>query len=74
MNKGIQMDLKNHFFLTFVALFFLGIIVAKPGNAFLIVKEDRECRLVKGKMDCAAKSNEYEMNNALSPIKYRSQE
>ena len=74
MNKGLQMDLKNHFFLTFVALFFLGIIVAKPGNAFFVMKEDRECRLVKGKMDCLSKYDEYEMNHALSPVKFRSEE
>jgi hypothetical protein len=49
------MDVKKHFFMTFVALFFLGLIVAKPGSAFRLSDFNRECRLSKGKMVCVEK-------------------
>lgn len=56
------MDIKKHCFMTFAALCFLGLIVAKPGDAFYPVKEVRECKLVKAKMQCEFKSQEYRLN------------
>lgn len=64
------MDIKNHFFMTFCALFFLGIIVAKPGDAFQPAKEERDCKLVKGKMACVYHYHEDRINNTIGEIRY----
>lgn len=56
------MDLKKHYFMTIAALFFLGLIVAKPGAAFYPVKEERDCKMVKARMQCEYKSQEYKLN------------
>jgi hypothetical protein len=55
------MDLRKHYFMTCAALFFLGLIVARPGATFQPMKEQRECKLVKGKMDCESKNHEYRL-------------
>lgn len=67
------MDFKNHFFLTFVALMFLGVLAVKPGNVLYSVKDDRECKIMRGKMDCDIKHYEYEMNDAIAGVRYLSQ-
>lgn len=59
------MEIKKHYFMTVAALFFLGIIVAKPGSTFNPSHEQRECKLVKGKMDCSNKyQDNYKINHA----------
>ena len=65
------MDLKNHFLLTFAALFFLSLIITKPGFSFLPAMEGRDCKLVKGKVDCSYKSQEYKINHSLSAVSYK---
>ena len=65
------MDIKNHFFMTFVALFFLGVIVAKPGDAFQPANEDRDCKLVKGKMACVYHYHENRITNTIGEIRYQ---
>ncbi|WP_408098385.1 hypothetical protein ACJVC5_05600 [Peredibacter sp. HCB2-198] len=69
--RGFQMDVKNHFFLTFVALFFLGVIVAKPGETFQPAKEERDCRLVKGKMACVYHYHEDRITNTIGEVRYQ---
>lgn len=59
------MELRKHYFMTCAALFFLGIIVAKPGSSFYPAKENRECKLTKGKMECIYKNQEYKMNDSI---------
>jgi hypothetical protein len=52
------MNISKHSIMTFVALCFLGVIISKPGEAFQsneIEKVERECVLLKGKMDCENK-------------------
>jgi hypothetical protein len=65
------MEIKKHFLITFGALFILGIIVAKPGEAFYPEKEKRECKLVKGKMNCDLKTVEYRLNYKTVPYVYQ---
>jgi hypothetical protein len=66
------MEIKKHYFMTCAALFFLGLIVAKPGTSFYPApKEHRDCRLVKGKLDCEVKTVEYKINHP--PIHYEYQ-
>ena len=64
------MNIKKHFFMTLAALFFLGLIVAKPGETFYPAKEIRECKLLKGKMSCADKSLEYQINYSVIQYQY----
>lgn len=57
------MEIKKHYFMTCAALFFLGLIVAKPGSTFYpAAKEDRDCKLIKGKLDCEVRTVEYSIN------------
>ena len=56
------MDIKKHYFMTCAALLFLGMIVARPDSTFTPSKKGRECKLVKGKMDCESKNLEYRLN------------
>lgn len=65
------MDIKKHYFMTFAALFFLGLIVAKPGDAFYPVKQERECKLVKAKMQCEFKNQEYRLNYSAIHYEYQ---
>lgn len=65
------MDIRNHFFLTFIALFFLGVIVTKPGDAFRPSNEERDCRLDKGKMACVYHYHEDRINNTIGEIHYQ---
>lgn len=58
------MELKKHYFMTVAALFFLGVIVAKPGATFYPAKEHRDCKVVKGKVNCSNKFQEYKINHA----------
>lgn len=55
------MDLKNHFFLTLVALLGLVILAIKPGHAFL--HNGQECKFNKGKRVCPQAVDEYKMNH-----------
>lgn len=57
------MNLKRHYFMTFSALFFLGLIVAKPGESFTPTEEKRVCNWSKGKLECEKKYPEYEINH-----------
>jgi hypothetical protein len=65
------MEIKKHYFMTCAALFFLGLIVAKPGSSFYPPKEHRECKLVKGKMDCDARTVEYRINHPTIHYQYQ---
>lgn len=57
------MEIKKHYFMTCAALFFLGLIVAKPGSTFYPAdKENRHCKVVKGKLDCEVRTVEYSIN------------
>ncbi len=57
------MEIKKHYFMTCAALFFLGLIVAKPGSTFYPVnKEERDCKLAKGKLNCEVRTVEYSIN------------
>lgn len=68
------MDLKNHFFLTFTALFLLGLIISRPGNAFLSKQEERDCRMIRGRLDCMESRSEYKMNDSVKNIHYHYEE
>lgn len=57
------MDIKKHYFMTFSALFFLGVIVAKPGASFNPTEKERECKLVKGKVHCEERAQESQLNH-----------
>jgi hypothetical protein len=47
------------------------LIVAKPGSSFYPPKEHRECKLVKGKMDCDARTVEYRINHPTIHYQYQ---
>jgi hypothetical protein len=55
------MNIKLHYFVTFSALFFLGLILSSPvpGPA---QNTERECKVIKGKMDCYYKYTEKRIN------------
>lgn len=65
------MDLKNHFFITALALICLGLIGIKPGNKFRHVNEVRDCQVLRGKIECSNQITEYKMNNSNSGIYYQ---
>lgn len=66
------MNLKKHYFMTVTALFFLGMIVAKPGETFTPKDEQtRECKWTKGKMECEYKNPEYQINYPAIRYQYR---
>lgn len=65
------MDLKKHYLMTFSALFFLGLIVAKPGDTFSPNKDERVCNWAKGKLECEKKLKEYDINNPVVKYHYR---
>ncbi len=65
------MEIRKHYFMTCAALFFLGLIVAKPGSSFYPTKDLRDCKMVKGKVDCDVKTVEYKINH--SPVHYEYQ-
>ena len=71
--KGLQMDIKNHFFLTILALFSLGVIVTRPGNTFRPVNEDRSCKLDKGKMTCVYHYQEDRISKTIEEVRYQYQ-
>lgn len=64
------MDIKKHFFMTFAALFFLGLIVAKPSDNFYPNKEQRECKLLKAKLHCQDRDQEYRLNYSVIHYEY----
>lgn len=64
------MEKKQHYILTCTALLFLGLIVMKPGTSFNPAKEKRECKLVKGKMECETIIQEYRMNMPVVHYQY----
>ena len=58
------MEIRKHYFMTVAALFFLGLIVAKPGSSFQpTTKEQRDCKFVKGKLNCEYKNQEYQLDH-----------
>lgn len=63
-----QMDFKNHFFLTFVALLSLGVMAIKPGNTFRQGGDQRECKHLKGKVECSRQVEEYKINHSSEAI------
>jgi hypothetical protein len=56
------MTMKNHFLITALSLLFLGLLLAKPGSLFSDDREQRTCKVVKGKMDCFYKYSQYRIN------------
>ena len=62
------MNITRHYLMTFSALFFLGLIISKPGETFNPSKEDRECKINKGKMDCDTKIKQPLQNSAIHYI------
>jgi hypothetical protein len=47
------MEIRKHFFMTFSALFFLGLILGKPESAFTPVDiEYKECKFVRKSLAC----------------------
>ena len=65
------MNVKKHFFMTISALFFLGVIVAKPGDNFYPKKKEPECKLVKAKMHCEERDQEYRLNYSVIHYEYQ---
>lgn len=63
------MNIKLHYFVTFCALFFLGLIIKSPTPAHT-QNAERSCKIVKGKMDCYYKYTEYRINKN-SEVQYR---
>jgi len=63
------MEIRRHHLLTLVGIFFLGIVIAKPGATFYPVKEQRECKLEKGKLNCVSKFQEIKISKM--PIWYK---
>ena len=57
------MNIKVHFFVTSVALLFLGIIAVRPGALHRVQGEESICRMTKGKMDCVVKNANYRIND-----------
>lgn len=64
------MERKKHYFMTCFALLFLGLIVAKPGSNFYPAKEKRECKLIKGRMECETMIQEYQINTPVVQYQY----
>ncbi len=48
--------------MTVLALFFLGLIIARPAETFR-PKEKRECKFVKTRIDCVTKAKLYKLND-----------
>ncbi len=65
------MNLKKHYFMTLTALFFLGLIVAKPGESFTPSEKQRECKWSKGKLECESKNLEYQINYPAIRYQYK---
>lgn len=65
------MERKKHYFMTCSALLFLGLIVARPGSSFYPAKEKRECKLVKGRMECETPVQEYQINMSIVQYQYK---
>lgn len=62
------MRIRRHHLLTVAGIFFLGVLISKPGATFYPVKEQRECKLEKGKMNCVNKFQEVKVTKM--PIWY----
>jgi hypothetical protein len=63
------MNNKLHYIVTFSALFFLGLIIQNPGPT-PTQNAERECKIVKGKMDCFYKYTENRINKN-SEVQYK---
>lgn len=63
------MNIKLHYFVTFSALFFLGLIIKNP-DPLPGQNAERSCRVAKGKMDCYYKYTENRINKN-SEVQYR---
>lgn len=63
------MELSRYHLLTLAGLFIFGIAISKPGTSFYPLKEQRECKLEKGKMNCVSKFQEVKVSN--TPVWYK---
>jgi len=67
-----HMNLRKHYLMTCAALFFLGIVIAKPGASFHpYEKEERECKTIKGRKDCETRLREYRLKNQSIHYEYQ---
>ena len=64
------MKIKIHFLVTLGALFFLGVIIKTPDNYRPAQNDERNCKLIKGKMDCFYKYTENRINKN-SEVQYK---
>ena len=65
------MNVKKHFVMTFSALFFLGLIVAKPGDTFYPEKKEPQCKLAQAKSNCKERAQEYRLNYSVIHYEYQ---
>lgn len=65
------MNKKMHFFMTFIALFFLGVIIGKPSSAFYPEKVLKECKWVKGRRICEQINPDYSLNYPVIQYQYK---
>lgn len=65
------MEKEKHYLMTCLALLFLGLILAKPGASFSSSHLNRECKLVKGRMNCEAPVQEYQLNMPVVHYHYK---
>ena len=63
------MEIRRHHLLTLAGLFIFGIAITKPGATFYPVKEHRECKLDKGKLNCVSKFQEIKVTKM--PVWYK---
>ncbi len=63
------MEIRRHHLLTLAGILFLGVVIAKPGTSFYPVKEQRECKLEKGKLNCVSKFQEIKISKM--PVWYK---
>lgn len=65
------MEIKLHYSITLVALFFLGLILKPFGSGHMEQKQERACHMIKGRIDCHYKYTDYNINKN-SDVKYSS--
>lgn len=64
------MNIKLHYLITFVSLFSLGLIAAKPQTFPKASLGERVCKESRGKMVCEFKFNENRIQTTLSNVQY----
>jgi hypothetical protein len=66
------MQRRKHYFMTCAALFFLGLIVARPGSTFYPNENKRTCNVtLVHKRNCEQWKSEYRLNMPLVEYQYR---